>query len=392
MQKAIANNANKTNLTRKETREIITPYAFHVSPDLLGIPLATPAQRGWSMLIDLILVGLLTQVSSLVLAGVAAFTFFRAGNRLKRKKRFNAVRIVLRFVTAVLLFVVALGVFDEFNDNSSNTRSFSQLDSDGIELSNVDNLEVLGTTAKYFIRTAQLIEDIEEGECQDAYACWQDMGEQLSEDIAQLALPKDKAFGVLSKFVEVSEDSLTGQQMLSLKLHLEDDFEQRVSVTNITLDSSQNASNTALKSPNTDTNQQADNVTKSAVNNTGKEKDFMEWVEKVAEDFGWGVGWALFYFSLFTAWWKGQTPGKRLMGIKVIKLNGNVLNLWESFGRYGGYSAGLATGLSGFLQVYWDPNRQAIQDKVSETFVINLRKPKVPFELHTESNLTEMED
>ena len=40
------------------------------------------------------------------------------------------------------------------------------------------------------------------------------------------------------------------------------------------------------------------------------------------------------------------------------------------FGRYGGYGAGFATGLLGFLQVYWDPNRQAIQDKISATVVI----------------------
>jgi uncharacterized RDD family membrane protein YckC len=87
----------------------------------------------------------------------------------------------------------------------------------------------------------------------------------------------------------------------------------------------------------------------------------------------------MFYFSIFTAWWKGQTPGKKLLGMKVIKLDNKPLNLWESFGRYGGYAAGLATGFTGFLQVFWDPNRQAIQDKISETLVINLRKPKVPF-------------
>jgi hypothetical protein len=48
--------------------------------------------------------------------------------------------------------------------------------------------------------------------------------------------------------------------------------------------------------------------------------------------------------------------------------------------------------LSGFLQVYWDPNRQAIQDKISETLVINIRKPKVAFELDTELNSPEVEN
>jgi hypothetical protein len=44
--------------------------------------------------------------------------------------------------------------------------------------------------------------------------------------------------------------------------------------------------------------------------------------------------------------------------------------LLDCFGRYGGYGAGFATGLLGFLQIYWDPNRQAIQDKISATVVI----------------------
>jgi len=67
--------------------------------------------------------------------------------------------------------------------------------------------------------------------------------------------------------------------------------------------------------------------------------------------------------------------GKLLLGIKVIKIDGKDLTLWESFERYGGYSAGLATGLMGFLQVFWDANRQAIHDKISETMVIDLKKP-----------------
>jgi uncharacterized RDD family membrane protein YckC len=46
--------------------------------------------------------------------------------------------------------------------------------------------------------------------------------------------------------------------------------------------------------------------------------------------------------------------------------------LWDSFGRYGGYGAGLATGLLGFIQIYWDPNRQAIHDKISATIVIDV--------------------
>jgi hypothetical protein len=54
----------------------------------------------------------------------------------------------------------------------------------------------------------------------------------------------------------------------------------------------------------------------------------------------------------------------------VLRLDGAPMSLWASFERYGGYAAGLFTGLMGYAQVYWDRNRQAVQDKISETVVI----------------------
>ncbi len=94
--------------------------------------------------------------------------------------------------------------------------------------------------------------------------------------------------------------------------------------------------------------------------------------EKIADELGTAT-WAALYFTLFTALWQGCTPGKRLFGTRVLRLNGQAITLWESFGRYGGYAAGLATGLLGFAQVGWDGNRQAIHDKISATVVINTR-------------------
>jgi uncharacterized RDD family membrane protein YckC len=49
------------------------------------------------------------------------------------------------------------------------------------------------------------------------------------------------------------------------------------------------------------------------------------------------------------------------------------LGLWFAFERFGGYAAGIATGLFGFAQLYWDPNRQAIHDRVARTVVIRSR-------------------
>jgi len=57
-----------------------------------------------------------------------------------------------------------------------------------------------------------------------------------------------------------------------------------------------------------------------------------------------------------------------------VRLSGEPLGLWEAFERFGGYAAGLATGLLGFVQLYWDPNRQAIHDRVARTVVVRTRQ------------------
>jgi hypothetical protein len=101
----------------------------------------------------------------------------------------------------------------------------------------------------------------------------------------------------------------------------------------------------------------------------------IEYVRTFLAEMGLSFGWAAVYFSVFLAWFNGQTVGKMLCRIRVTKIDSKPLSFWESFERYGGYSAGLATGLLGFLQIMWDPNRQAIHDKISETVVLDLRKP-----------------
>ena len=96
----------------------------------------------------------------------------------------------------------------------------------------------------------------------------------------------------------------------------------------------------------------------------------LKWIQGILSDLGIGFGWAVGYFTLFIAWNNGQTIGKRMCGIRVVQLDNTPLSLWGAFGRQGGYSAGFATGLLGFLQIYWDPNRQAIQDKLADTLVL----------------------
>jgi hypothetical protein len=87
------------------------------------------------------------------------------------------------------------------------------------------------------------------------------------------------------------------------------------------------------------------------------------------DELGFGFGWASVYFTVMLSWWKGQTIGKRLLGMRVLRLDGGQINWWVAFERAGGYAAGLATGFLGFLQVFWDANRQMIHDRIVGTVV-----------------------
>lgn len=79
---------------------------------------------------------------------------------------------------------------------------------------------------------------------------------------------------------------------------------------------------------------------------------------------------AFAYFSVFTWKWRGQTPGKRLMQIKVVKLNGTPITFWGSLERASGYTASTALLFYGFLQYFWERNRQTTHDKITETIVV----------------------
>ena len=99
------------------------------------------------------------------------------------------------------------------------------------------------------------------------------------------------------------------------------------------------------------------------------------WIRDVADEAGLVFGWGTVYMTLFLALWGGRTPGKKLAGLRVVRLNGEPLGLLMSLERAGGYAAGFATGLLGFARVWWDPNRQGIHDKIAETVVIREGSP-----------------
>jgi uncharacterized RDD family membrane protein YckC len=73
----------------------------------------------------------------------------------------------------------------------------------------------------------------------------------------------------------------------------------------------------------------------------------------------------------------GQTPGKSIMGIRVIKTDGSPLRDADAIVRavVGNWISGIFFGL-GYLWALWDPNRQTWHDKIANTYVIVADKEK----------------
>ena len=76
------------------------------------------------------------------------------------------------------------------------------------------------------------------------------------------------------------------------------------------------------------------------------------------------------YFGLGTWLGHGQTPGKRLLRIRVVSLTHGHLSLWHAVERSLGYAASVLEGGFGFLQYYIHPNRQTVHDRIAETIVV----------------------
>ncbi len=76
------------------------------------------------------------------------------------------------------------------------------------------------------------------------------------------------------------------------------------------------------------------------------------------------------YYAYYLTQRDGQTPGKRLRGIKVVSLNGGKITFRQALIRnvIGYWLSSLI--LIGYFWAMWDPNRQAWHDKLAKTIVV----------------------
>ncbi len=78
---------------------------------------------------------------------------------------------------------------------------------------------------------------------------------------------------------------------------------------------------------------------------------------------------ALCYFTLFVGL-HGQTPGKMLLGLKIIRTSGEEVGYRRALVRWIGQCLSLLTLGLGFLMVAFSREKQALHDKIAGTYVV----------------------
>lgn len=347
----------------KDPKQIVTPYAFSVHKSLLGLPLATPKRRLAALLIDLLLAAILATFGPYLMATIISVLFFWIAVRTKSETFWkNALRYPTAALFTILIFFIAYS-YASVNDKGIQVK----LNDSGVITSENSGLNFGDIASK-----AMAIDYSDSANAEEAI-------EQLAREIEASFTENTSNSENRDNMALFSEDNVLSQlESFSISIQQKDtlaaDSLREILapvIASIELEQQSERIRT-LKARNKKLKDENE-VLEEKVEHPG----FITTLKGAAEDFGLGFGWVGIYFIVSLAYFKGQTPGKKLLSIKVVRLNNKDISFWYSFERFGGYAAGVATGLLGFFQVYWDPNRQAIHDKIAGTVVIDKREKRI---------------
>jgi uncharacterized RDD family membrane protein YckC len=73
--------------------------------------------------------------------------------------------------------------------------------------------------------------------------------------------------------------------------------------------------------------------------------------------------------------WRGQTVGKMVMNIRVLRGDGSNITIGYALLRYLGYIVCAIMLGTGFLWIAFDSRKQGIHDKIADTVVVKLPEP-----------------
>jgi len=327
-----------------DPRDIITPHAFEVDESLLNTPLAAPWRRLVALLLDLAIAGFIANVAGGLVGVAVAYVFYRVATRTEldtRWKRWG--RGVLVAIGTAILFGLSISFVQNVEEWGVTGPSLSAL----LPGTSPDTTAVAASSdGPDEADSVEALAEVPSGAPEDDKMSTDSLSERearLLRRYIQARVARDSA--ALDTLIKPAQMLVAGPRIKALTARSEA-FEDR---------------NDELEEKTEDLRAQ---VQSPSLWRMGR---------AMINDLDFTLGWVGLYFTLFLALWNGRTPGKYLLGIRVVRLNGEPLGLWFAFERFGGYAAGIATGMLGFAQLYWDPNRQAIHDRVARTVVISTR-------------------
>ena len=367
-----------------DPRSVITPDAFTVAPHLIGVQLASPWRRGAAMLLDFIPLAILVAAGGSVLLGlIAASMLWRASSHAQNQGFIKAgAKAALRVSAALVAFLVVTRLIgwvtndDDRDEDADVDGSGVVTNVEGLTLSFRD-LAILGPVAGLQAAT----DSVEAAAHADEIAAWLAANESdpdvkrdvVTELLADLQGPMLRAATpAFAPFLTDPAPATDSDSVLVLYARaiesgdtIAADSLRTSAVAAVAGDSLRRAErrNERLRDEN-------DELEEALEEERDRGSGIIGFLRGISDDLGIGFGWTAVYFTSFLALWQGQTPGKRMVGVRVIRLDGRPMTWWLAFERFGGYAASLSTGLLGFLQILWDRNRQGLHDKGVETVVV----------------------
>lgn len=383
--------------TGRDPKSIVTPHAFRVSPELLGTPLARPWRRAAAMLIDLALVGILALAGWRVFWPVAAVVLFRMA-RASTGGIFNSrtARVIVRLgAVGVLIGTVSAWFVTCANPEIPGTGGSAGVD--GVRI-----MDVLQAPSR-FRELAGAESDSAAAEAAEVLVSQMLAIGTSADDLRGIVgglvgegdLPEDRgaiALAAIDRLAPAMDEDSVGEDAGTART---DPSRQDMFADSLVLEyaaavqAGDSARIEELRGPLVEAVAQnriasLDRRVRTLENEQDDLEEQLEEERRVPglrrifqgllDDLGLSFGWMAVYFTAFVTLWKGYTPGKRALGIRIVRTSGTPISWWVAFERFGGYGASVFTGMLGFFEMLWDANRQALHDKLARTVVIQERR------------------
>lgn len=361
----------------RDPRSIVTPDAFEVSDEMLGLPLATPGRRLAGILIDLVVIGFLT-------VSVAGWGFFVWGliglvmlqlafkgpsgswtqGQLGRATAwaFRGSAGCLGLLIIFLVGVIWLGSRTDLDEQVVEGMQRGITDARPTIEGIVQDLgEQEGLTAEELEPVSELLDAIGGGA---PAAPAEDDGAELEGAVDGLALD-ELVDALLAARAEDAPDSvLVGDAMVPAGVWSDALTSRAIEVF---AGDTVGALNRRAARQSAELGELSDRL---EVAEEEADSGFFALARDILGQLGSAFGVWTLYFTVATVVTRGRTVGKLMTGTRVVRLDGEQLTWLLSLERAGGYAAGLATGLMGFMRVFWDRNRQCVHDRIAGTVVV----------------------